>query len=65
MGYSSRAEEDRIDETEDRGVRADANRQRQHRNNSDALTLQEHLRAVAQIIEHLLILSCSAEGAED
>src|SRR5262249_38537184 len=45
-----RTQQQRIDDAENRGVRANAQRQRQDRNRREAEILQQHSRAVAQVL---------------
>ena len=45
-----RAQQDRVDDTEDRGIRADPEGERQHGNESESRRLEELAKSVAEIV---------------
>ena len=50
--HGNRLEQRRVHEAEDRGVGADAERQREHGDGREARALGQHAQAVAQILKH-------------
>src|SRR5882672_2682697 len=63
FGIRQRPEQHRIDDTENRSVGADSQRQRQYRNQCEARILRQHSCAVAQVLPYVFEPSHTASVA--
>ena len=52
LGHGHRLQQDDVDHAEDRGVRADAEREGERRDDGEGRALRQHAKAVAQVLEH-------------